>query len=49
MNDYFRQAQSIPAGRADMAVDAGLRAFMLGVFNKMAVGLALSAPCPSAS
>ncbi|HVY02759.1 MAG TPA: Bax inhibitor-1/YccA family protein [Caulobacterales bacterium] len=25
-----------------MAVDAGLRAFMLGVFNKMALGLALS-------
>jgi FtsH-binding integral membrane protein len=42
MNDYLRQAQSIPAGRADMAVDAGLRAFMLGVYNKMAVGLALS-------
>ncbi|HWA21599.1 MAG TPA: Bax inhibitor-1/YccA family protein [Caulobacterales bacterium] len=42
MNDYLRQAQSIPAGRADMAVDAGLRAFMLGVFNKMAIGLALS-------
>jgi FtsH-binding integral membrane protein len=43
MNDYLRQAQSIPAGRADMAVDAGLRGFMLGVFNKMALGLALTA------
>jgi hypothetical protein len=43
MNDYLRQAQSIPAGRADMAVDAGLRSFMLGVYNKMALGLALSA------
>jgi uncharacterized protein len=42
MNDYLRQAQAIPAGRADMAVDAGLRSFMLGVYNKMAVGLALS-------
>ncbi len=42
MNDYLRQAQAIPAGRADMAVDAGLRAFMLGVYNKMAIGLALS-------
>jgi uncharacterized protein len=42
MNDYLRQAQALPAGRADMAVDAGLRAFMLGVFNKMAIGLALS-------
>ena len=43
MVDFPRQAQSIPAGRADMAVDAGLRSFMLGVFNKMALGLALSA------
>lgn len=43
MNDYPRQAQSIPMGRADMAVDAGLRGFMLGVFNKMALGLALTA------
>ena len=41
MSDY--NARSIPAGRADMAVDAGLRSFMLGVFNKMALGLALSA------
>ena len=34
------------AGRApsmDMSVDAGLRGFMLGVFNKMALGLLLSA------
>ncbi len=30
-------------GRADMAVDAGLRSFMLGVYNKMALGLALTA------
>jgi FtsH-binding integral membrane protein len=29
-------------GRADMAVDAGLRSFMLGVFNKMALGLLVS-------
>ncbi len=43
MIDIPRQTQAIPAGRADMAVDAGLRAFMLGVFNKMALGLALSA------
>jgi hypothetical protein len=42
MNDFLRPASAIPAGRADMAVDAGLRAFMLGVFNKMALGLALS-------
>jgi len=43
MNDYSSQARSIPLGRADMAVDAGLRSFMVGVFNKMALGLLLSA------
>jgi FtsH-binding integral membrane protein len=43
MNDYMRaQARTLP-GRADMAVDAGLRGFMLGVYNKMALGLVLSA------
>jgi FtsH-binding integral membrane protein len=31
------------AGSADMATDVGLRKFMLGVFNKMALGLLLSA------
>jgi uncharacterized protein len=34
---------SVPMGRADMAVDAGLRTFMLGVYNKMGLGLILSA------
>jgi uncharacterized protein len=43
MSDYHSQARSVPTGRADMAVDAGLRAFMLGVYNKMALGLLLSA------
>lgn len=44
MNDYTRsQTGAIPTGRADMAVDAGLRSFMLGVYNKMALGLLLSA------
>ncbi|MBI1251505.1 MAG: BAX inhibitor (BI)-1/YccA family protein [Alphaproteobacteria bacterium] len=43
MNQYSGQARSIPTGRADMAVDAGLRSFMLGVYNKMALGLLLSA------
>ena len=44
MSDYNRgYARSIPAERADMAVDAGLRAFMLGVYNKLALGLVLSA------
>lgn len=42
MSDYHSQARPIPTGRADMAVDAGLRAFMLGIYNKMALGLALS-------
>jgi uncharacterized protein len=43
MSDYHSQTRSIPTGRADMAVDVGLRSFMLGVYNKMALGLALSA------
>ena len=43
MSDFNRGSTSIPAGRADMAVDAGLRAFMLGVYNKVALGLLLSA------
>ena len=43
MSDYHTQARSVPTGRADMAVDAGLRSFMLGVYNKMALGLVLSA------
>ena len=43
MSDFDRgYARAIPAGRADMAVDAGLRAFMLGVFNKVALGLVVS-------
>jgi FtsH-binding integral membrane protein len=42
MSDFNRGYSSIPAGRADMAVDAGLRAFMLGVYNKVALGLLLS-------
>ena len=36
-------ARSVPADRADMSVDAGLRSFMLGVYNKVALGLVLSA------
>lgn len=44
MNDFNRgYARSIPADRADMSVDAGLRKFMLGVYNKVALGLLLSA------
>lgn len=43
MSDFNSNARTIPAGRADMAIDAGLRAFMLGVYNKMGLGLVLSA------
>ena len=43
MSDFERgTARSIPQ-TADMSIDAGLRAFMLGVYNKMALGLLLSA------
>jgi uncharacterized protein len=40
-NDGF--VRRVPADRADMSVDAGLRRFMLGVYNKVALGLVLSA------
>lgn len=43
MSDYPTQARSVPAGQANMALDAGLRAFMLSVYNQMALGLVLSA------
>jgi FtsH-binding integral membrane protein len=44
MSDFNRGfARTVPADRADMSVDAGLRSFMLGVYNKMALGLVLSA------
>lgn len=41
MSDYHRSYAS--AAPADMSVDAGLRSFMLGVYNKVALGLVLSA------
>jgi FtsH-binding integral membrane protein len=49
MSDYHPQARSVPAGQADMAVDVGLRSFMLGIYNKMALGLLLSAGLAYAS
>ena len=49
MSDYHPQARSVPADRADMAVDAGLRSFMLGIYNKMSLGLLLSATLAYAS
>ena len=42
MSDFNRGFARPLAGTADMAVDAGLRAFMLGVYNKVALGLVLS-------
>jgi uncharacterized protein len=44
MSDLNRgYARTVPADRVDMSVDAGLRSFMLGVYNKVALGLVLSA------
>ena len=43
MSDYNRGFTRPIAAPADMAVDAGLRAFMLGVYNKLALGLIVSA------
>ena len=44
MSDFNRgYTRTIPVDRADMSVDAGLRSFMLGVYNKVALGLVLSA------
>lgn len=42
MTDY-QYARSGTQVSSDMSVDEGLRSFMLGVFNKMALGLLLSA------
>ena len=42
MSDFNRGYARAAPGTADMSVDAGLRAFMLGVYNKVALGLALS-------
>jgi uncharacterized protein len=44
MSDFNRgYARPTQAGSADMSVDVGLRGFMLGVYNKVALGLVLSA------
>jgi len=44
MSDFNRGlARPETAAAPDMAVDAGLRAFMLGVFNKVGLGLVVSA------
>lgn len=44
MSDFNRgYSSTVATDRADMSVDAGLRSFMLGVYNKLALGLLLSA------
>ncbi len=39
----FRNGYTTAPATADMSVDAGLRSFMLGVYNKVALGLLVSA------
>jgi uncharacterized protein len=43
MSDFNRGVMRPAPAVADMSVDTGLRAFMLGVYNKVALGLVLSA------
>jgi len=43
MSEFNTTLRDRPSVRPDMAVDAGLRAFMLGVYNKMGLGLVVSA------
>lgn len=38
----FRNGYSTAPATADMSVDAGLRSFMLGVYNKLALGLVVA-------
>lgn len=41
MSDFNNYGRAIPS-RADMAVDMGLRSFMLGVYNKLGLGLVVA-------
>jgi hypothetical protein len=43
MSDFNRGLSTPTPAVADMGVDVGLRAFMLGVYNKVGLGLVLSA------
>lgn len=43
MREFDTTLRDGPSVRPDMAVDAGRRAFMLGVYNKMGLGLVVSA------
>ena len=50
MNDFARGGPVLGAqSRTDMSVDAGLRGYMLGIYNKMALGLVLTAVLALAS
>ncbi|MDF1679770.1 Bax inhibitor-1/YccA family protein [Ponticaulis sp.] len=43
MNDFnFARAGQMPAGTMDTSTDEGLRKFMLGVYNKLALGILLA-------
>jgi len=42
MNDFNRSIAGARTGSMDTSVDAGLRSFMLGVYNKLAIGIALA-------
>ena len=39
MSDFRNGFSSVAPAAADMSVDVGLRGFMLGVYNKVALGL----------
>ena len=43
MSDFRNGFTNVAPASADMSVDAGLRSFMLGVYNKVAIGLVISA------
>ncbi|MBA4338737.1 hypothetical protein [Hyphomonas sp.] len=42
MNDFNRTFGGMDAQAADTSVNSGLRSFMLGVYQKLALGLALA-------
>ncbi|MFN3314154.1 MAG: BAX inhibitor (BI)-1/YccA family protein, partial [Hyphomonas sp.] len=42
MNDFNRSFGAVDARTMDTSVNAGLRTFMLGVYQKLALGIALS-------
>lgn len=42
MNDFNRSVAAARTGTMDASQDAGLRSFMLGVYNKLALGIALA-------